>query len=462
MEFPRNFWWGAAASAPQTEGHSLKNGKAPTTWDKWFQIAPQKFNELQGPNDTSNVYEMYQEDIQLMQKLHLNSYRTSISWARLLPDGKTLNKEAVKFYREYFQKMIQSGVEPIINLFHFDMPWWLMKQGGWENRKAVEAFYFYARTAFEQFGDLITNWVTFNEPIVHIEMGYLKGYHYPAEHNLKKAVQVGYHTLMAHVLAVKAFREINIKNGRIGIILNVTPAYSRSKETGDVKAKELADLLLSRSFLDPAVLGEIPSRLKELLKKNLLTPTVQRQDELLIQANRVDFVGINYYQPLRVKASEHANIPAKDTSDFYEEYVWPNRKVNPYRGWEIYPEALYDIAIMMRDHYRNIDWYVSENGMGVADERRYVEKNGQINDQYRIDFIKEHLEQLNKGIQAGSNCIGYHLWTFVDCWSWLNGYRNRYGLVSVDLENNFKRKIKQSGYWYRDLIINNGFTLEGE
>lgn len=460
MEFPKKFLWGAAASAPQTEGHSLRNGKTATTWDKWFEIDPEKFNQNQSPQNTSNVYEMYDEDIAIMKNLKLNSYRTSISWARLLPDGKTLNVEAVEFYRNYFRDMISNGIKPIINLFHFDMPWWLMEKDGWETREAVDAFYFYAKTAFEQFGDLVSDWVTFNEPIVHIEMGYLYSFHYPAIVDFKKAVQVGYHTLMAHVMAVKAFREVDIEKGRIGIILNVTPAYGKSSAPGDQKAKEIADLLLSKSFLDPAVHGVIPQELTNLIEQHHMMPDVEDGDKKLIKDNTVDFIGINYYQPLRVEAPTNPKFPAENTDDLFENYEWPERKINPYRGWEIYPEALYDIAIMMRDQYDNIPWYVSENGMGVADERRYVDQNGQINDQYRIDFIKEHLEQLYKGINAGSNCFGYHLWTFVDCWSWLNGYRNRYGLVSVDLDNNFKRTIKKSGYWYKELIEQNGFSLE--
>jgi len=456
IKFPNDFLWGAAASAPQTEGHSLLDGKSATTWDKWFEIAPEKFNQNQDPENTSNTYEMYKEDIRNMQAIGMNSYRTSISWARLLPDGKTLNPKAVQFYRDYFQEMLNHGIEPIINLFHFDMPWWLMEKGGWENRESVDDFAYYAKTAFEQFGDLIHRWTTFNEPTVHIECGYLYGYHYPAIVDMKKAMQVGYHTLMAHEKAVKEFRNSG-KTGKIGIILNVLPAYSRSNSAEDLKAKRMSDLLSTRSFLDPVVLGKIPDELVELLKENELLPTVEDGDNEIIRLNTVDFVGINYYQPRRVQAPVEPNVPAKMPEDLFAPYDWPDKKINPYRGWEIYPKALYDVAIMMRDQYKNIPWYVSENGMGVADEERFIGQDGMIDDQYRIDFIKEHLEQLHKGIEAGSNCFGYHMWTFVDCWSWLNGYRNRYGFYRVDLDNGYKRTVKKSGLWFKKLTENNGF-----
>lgn len=450
-EFPNNFLWGSAASAPQTEGHALLNGKSATTWDKWFELNPEKFNLNQGPEHTSNVYEFYEEDILRMKEIGMNSYRTSISWARLLPDGKTVNSEAVAFYRDYFKKLNESNIKPIINLFHFDMPWWLMEKGGWEIRESVDAFAYYAEIAFEYFGDLVEEWTTFNEPLVHIECGYLYGFHYPAIIDFKKAVQVGYHTLMAHVMAVKVFKE-NKHRGRIGIILNVTPTYARSDSKEDQLAKKNADLLVIKSFLDPCVLGVIPNELKELLALNELTPFVEENDQVLIQENTIDYIGINYYQPMRVKEATGKNFPAVTTDDLYSSYDWPDKRINPYRGWEIYPEALYDVAMMMKEDYENIPWYVSENGMGVADEERFMDAEGMIQDDYRIEFMEEHLKQLQKGIQEGSNCFGYHTWTFVDCWSWLNGYRNRYGFYRVDLDNNFSRSLKKSGLWFKEFV----------
>ncbi|MGC6767796.1 glycoside hydrolase family 1 protein [Enterococcus sp. LJL51] len=456
-EFSQAFLWGAAASAPQTEGHSLENGKSPSTWDKWYKIAPEKFNEGQGPENTSNVYEMYSEDIQRMKELGMNSYRTSIAWTRLLPDGKHVNPEGVAFYSAYFKELKKNGIEPIINLFHFDMPWWLMEKGGWETRESVDAFAFYAKTAFELFGDTVSYWTTFNEPLVHIECGYLYGYHYPAVVDFKRAVQVGYHTLMAHTRAVEEFRNAKVKNGRIGIILNISPAYARSDSKEDLQAKELADLINTKSFLEPAVHGVIPEKLTAVFRTHHLLPKIKVGDKELIRENTVDFIGLNYYQPRRVQAPEHVRVPAQTPADFYLPYDLPNKRINPYRGWEIYPEALYDVAVMMKEEYKNIPWYVSENGMGVAEEERFADENGMIQDDYRILFIQEHLTELHKGITAGSNCFGYHAWTFVDCWSWLNGYRNRYGFYRVDLENHYKRTLKKSGIWYKELIKRNGF-----
>jgi 6-phospho-beta-glucosidase len=293
--------------------------------------------------------------------------------------------------------------------------------------------------------------------MVHIECGYLGDAHYPRKNDFKLAVQVGYHTLMAHTRAVEEFRKLAIKNGEIGIILNVSPAYARSESKEDVEAKECADSLYIFSFLDPVALGKFPEKLVSLLKENNLLPQMEERDKQLIAENTVDFLGMNYYQPFRVKAPVQTHTPAIRPNDFFSGYDMPGKRMNEYRGWEIYPEALYDVAMMMKNKYHNIPWYVSENGMGVAEEERFADENGEIQDDYRIDFMKEHLEQLHKGIQDGSNCFGYHTWTFADCWSWLNGYRNRYGFYRVDIENDCKRTIKKSGHWYKKLIEKNGF-----
>ncbi|MFL2082108.1 glycoside hydrolase family 1 protein [Latilactobacillus sakei] len=456
IKFPEYFMWGAATSAPQSEGYALNYGKSASTWDKWFEMHPEKFNGDQGPDSASDTYRLYKEDVQNMQKIGLNSFRTSIAWTRLMPDGEHVNPEAVAFYRDYFKRLKAANITPIINLFHFDMPWWLMEKGGWENRESVTAFARYAKTAFELFGDLVDRWTTFNEPIVHIECGYLTGYHYPDIIDFKKAVQVGYHTLLAHAAAVAEFRKVK-PDGQIGIILNITPAYAKSDAPADLAAKEKADLLLAKSFLEPTVLGQVPPALVTLLAEQQLTPVTEVGDRDLLAANRVDFIGVNYYQPLRVQAPTNPHFPALTTDDLYENYVWPERRINPYRGWEIYPEALYDVAMMMKNDYQNIPWYVSENGMGVADEERFMAADGEIQDDYRIEFMQEHLRQLHRAIADGSSCFGYHTWTFNDCWSWLNGFRNRYGFFRVDLDHNAQRTMKKSGHWYRQLTENNGF-----
>ncbi|MCD5001897.1 glycoside hydrolase family 1 protein [Enterococcus saccharolyticus] len=461
ITFPKDFLWGAATSAPQTEGAALLDGKSPSTWDKWFEMEPELFFDGVGPNDTSNVYVQYKEDVALMKKMSMNSYRTSIAWTRLLPDGKTLNPKAVAFYRDYFEEMIKQGIEPIINLFHFDMPWWLMEKGGWEARESVDHFAFYAKTAFEQFGDIVKKWATFNEPLVHIECGYMGDAHYPKVHDFKRAIQVGYHTLLAHAAAVKAYKESSQNDGEIGIILNLSPVYAKSEEPADQEARHKADLIYIRSFVDTVVHGYFPQEFIDLLEENQLLPETQAGDRIIFEENTVDFLGVNYYQPLRVQAVENPSFPAQSPGDFARYYDWPEKRINPHRGWEIYPEGMYDIAMRLKNDYHNIPWYVSENGMGVEGEEQFLDAQGVIQDDYRIAFLEDHLAMLAKAMQEGSQCFGYHMWTFVDCWSWLNAYKNRYGFYRLNREQNYARSDKASSYWMKQVIEQSGFEYGG-
>ncbi|WP_243344019.1 glycoside hydrolase family 1 protein [Anaerococcus sp. AGMB09787] len=458
IKFPQDFFFGSATSATQSEGAGDIFGKSPSIWDYWYEIEPFKFHNRIGPKYTSNFYFDFKENVDLMEKTGHNSFRTSISWSRLIPkiDGR-VNEEAVKFYKDYFKAIKDKGITLFVNFFHFDMPMYLQEIGGWANREVVDRYVDYCLNCFKYFDEYIDYYFTFNEPIVHVECGYLSQYHYPMEVDPKKAVQVAFNTQLASSLAIKALKKAGLKK-KIGIILNLTPAYPRSNNENDIRAAEYANLFAQKSFLDPSVLGSYPEKLVDIIKKENLMPEFNQKDLDDIRENTVDFLGVNYYQPLRVK--ENPYIYKDDAiftpNKFYLNYDMPGKKINPYRGWEIYPKALYDIAINLRDNYNNIEWLVSENGMGVEAEDRF-KKDGRIEDDYRIDFMKEHLFYLNKAMKEGANCKGYQVWTFIDNWSWLNAYKNRYGLVEYDLETG-NRKIKKSGYWFKELSDNKGFV----
>lgn len=457
IQFPKDFYWGSATSATQSEGAAHKDGKGENIWDLWYRLEPYKFFNQVGPENTTTIYENYKEDIKLLKQTGHNSFRTSISWARLIPEGKgEINQKAVDFYRDYFKSIKDEGITLFVNLFHFDMPVSLQEIGGWTNKDVVEYYANYADKAFELFGDLVDRWFTFNEPIVHVEEQYLNQNHYPMEVDPKKAVQSAFNSQLASAKAIERFRNHDL-DSKIGIVLNLTPAYPRSQNPSDLKAAKIADLFQCKSFLDPAIHGQYPKELVEIVSQYDLIPEYNAEELEIIKNNTVDFLGVNYYQPLRVK--ENPYEMKKDAivmpEYFFTPYIMPGRRINKYRGWEIYPDAVYEIAINIRDNYNNIEWLMTENGMGVEDELRFKE-NGQIQDDYRIEFIKEHLEFLHKGIEAGSNCVGYQVWTFIDCWSWLNAYKNRYGLVELDLETQ-ERTIKKSGEWFKTLAENNGF-----
>lgn len=458
--FPQGFWWGSAISGPQTEGRVQGDGKGDNIWDYWYREDPSLFFDQVGPEETSAVYSHYKEDIQLMKATGHNSMRTSIQWSRLFPEGRgDINPKAVAFYNDYIDELIANDIEPFINLYHFDMPLALQEIGGWENKEVVEAYVNYAKTCFELFGDRVTKWFTHNEPIVPVEGGYLYKFHYPAVVDMKRAVQVAYHESLASAKAIKVYHDLNL-GGEIGIILNLTPSYPRdANNPKDVKAASIADAFFNRSFLDPAIRGEFPEDLVTLLRELDYLPDYTDDELAIIKENTIDLLGINYYQPRRIQQKESterlSDKPMPD--DYFDNYIWPDRKMNPYRGWEIYEKGIYDCLINVRDNYGNIPCFISENGMGVEGEERFKNADGLIEDDYRIDFLKGHLAYVHQAIEEGCNVKGYHMWTCMDNWSWTNAYKNRYGLISIDLDNDKKRTIKKSGYWFKEVSDQNGF-----
>lgn len=459
--FPENFLWGSATSGPQSEGRF--NKKHDSVFDYWYDIEPDAFFDKVGPNVASNFYNSYKEDLAMIKEIGLNSFRTSIQWTRLIKDFETaeVDEDGVRFYNDMIDECLKNGLTPIMNLHHFDLPVELYKKyGGWESKHVVDLFVKFAEKAFELFGDRIKYWTTFNEPIVVVEGQYLYKFHYPCLVDGKKAVQVMFNINLASAKAIEAYRKggYNKDGGKIGIVLNLTPSYPRSESKEDLAAAKFADDFFNNSFLDPAIKGKFPEYLVEKLTEDKVLWEDTEEEMDIIKNNTIDFLGVNYYQPRRVKAKEEAYdetlgwMPDK----YFDNYIMPGRRMNPYRGWEIYPEAMHDIAMNLKNNYNNIPWYISENGMGVEGEDRYKNEDGIIEDDYRIDFIKEHLEHLYRGIEEGSNCFGYHTWTPIDCWSWLNAYKNRYGYISVDLDTQ-KKTIKKSGRWIKEVTENNGF-----
>lgn len=462
--FPKNFLFGSATSGPQSEGFYNKANES--IWDYWYKIDKTKFHNEVGSYYASRFFETFSEDIKLIKKMGHNSFRTSIQWSRLIKNFYTLevDKNGADFYNNLINELIKNDIEPIICLYHFDMPLTIQHElGGWENKKTATLYAQYAKTAFELFGDRVKKWITFNEPVVISEGAYLYKWHYPCIVSFKKAVQVGYNLNLASAMAISQYKKLNL-NGEIGIVLNLTPSYPRDvNNKEDLHAAKICDALFNRSFLDPAIHGKFPSILIDFLKENNLMPDCSSEENeiesKIIEENTVSFLGVNYYQPRRVKHKEDSSVINNKfeimPEDFFSPYEMPGRIMNPHRGWEIYYKGIYDIAINIRDNYKNIKWMITENGIGVEGEERFI-KDCVVEDDYRIEFVKEHLKYLHKAMSDGANCFGYHMWTFIDCWSWLNSYKNRYGFVRYDLETKDK-VIKKSGYWIKEVIKNNGF-----
>ncbi|MFD2729236.1 glycoside hydrolase family 1 protein [Enterococcus camelliae] len=456
-QFPEHFWWGAATSGPQSEGRFHK--KHANVFDYFYDQEPEKFFNQVGPDTASNFYNSYAEDLAMMRSIGMNSVRTSIQWTRLIDDFETntVDEAGAAFYNQVIDEILANGMIPVMNLHHFDLPVELyQKYGGWESKKVVELFAGFAETCFRLFGDRVKYWTTHNEPMVVVEGEYLYQFHYPNLVDGKKGVQVAYNLNLASAKAIERFKKLALPEAQIGIVLNLTPTYAASDKPSDQEAARIAELWNNKLFLEPAIHGHFPEELEALLAEDGVLWESTREEKQTIRENTIDFLGVNYYHPNRVQAPDIAPNSVGEwlPNRYYDEYNLPGRRVNRDRGWEIYPEAMYDIAKNIQENYRNIPWYVSENGMGVSNEERFMDDQGVIQDDYRIAFVHDHLSWLHKGIAEGSNCFGYHMWTPIDCWSWLNAYKNRYGFIANDIHTQIKT-VKKSGHWFKTVAESN-------
>lgn len=458
-KFKEGFLWGAAASGPQTEGNTDKANM--NIWDMWFEREPDRFYNQWSSSIACDTYNRFKEDVKLMKAININSFRTSIQWARLIKDLETgeVDPVAVTFYNNYIDEMQANGIEPIINLYHFDMPADLqLKYGGFESKHVVELFVDYAKTCFELFGDRVKYFTIFNEPIVPVEGGYFYDFHYPNKVDPKLGIQVGYNSILAQAMAISEFKKLGLAS-EVGTTLNITPVYPRSDNESDVTASEICDLIFNRSFIDPTVTGKFPPKLLEIFADNDLLPDVTNEELEIIAENTVDYLGLNYYVPRRVCSPlKEPNYQGPWMPEWYfDAYQMPGSRNNPHRdNNEIYPKAIYDIAKDIQCNYGNIKWYLAEIGISMTDEDKLRDSAGMVDDSFRTELFKEHLIELHRAIGEGSNCFGVHQWTFIDNWSWINSHKRRYGFYYLDLETR-ERYLKRHGLWFKQLVIDNGF-----
>lgn len=461
---PDNFILGAAASAWQTEGWAGKKEGQESFIDVWYKSNPELWYNGYGPAIATDFYNRFREDIRLMKEIGLDAYRTSIDWSRFLRNYETaeVDEDAAEYYDSVINELIKNGIEPMICLEHYELPALLLeKYGGWGSKYVVDLYVKYAEKVFNLYGDKVKYFFTFNEPIVIQTRAFLDSVRYPFRQDTKTAMQWNYNKILASAKAIEVYKKSKY-NGKIGIILNVEVTYPRSLAEHDVMAAKIYDLFFNRFYLDPCVKGEIPVELIEILKFHRCNFEFTKEELDIIKNNTVQILGLNLYTPARIKARESAWNPATPfhPSFYYDKFELPGRKMNLSRGWEIYPRIMYDMAMRIKNEYGNIEWLVTENGMGIENEQKFKNDDGVIQDDYRIEFISEHLRWLLKGIEEGSNCKGYMLWSFTDNVSPLNAFKNRYGLVEIDLDNSRNRRIKKSGYWYKEVLKNRYFEYK--
>ena len=456
-EFPKDFKWGSAVWAQGTEGAHLEDGKALTVFEEYYRQTPERFFNYVGPNETLNWYHDYQKYVDLAADIKHNSFRTSILWARLLPDGKNVNEKAVKFYKDMFKAFKEKGMELSIVLYWFDMPLLFENKGGFTNRETIEPFAYYCQKCFELFDGLVDIWYIYNEPIVDVNIKYQNDMCYPNYVDFNLANKAIYHMVVAHAKVVELFKKGNYY-GEIGSVVNHASIYERSQNEADLKAKHELSLIINKCFDDPFLLGEINQEWYGLVEKHGVNIDILEGDKELIKNNTIKVLGLNIYSPTRVTAPRYAlNAEAPITFDsFSDPYVMPGRQFNKDRGWEIYPKCIYDTIMFMKNEYNNPEMRITENGMGVQDEYRFRDNTGKIQDNYRIEYVKSHLEWVHKAITEGANLVGYNMWSFIDLWSPSNQFKNCYGFYEYNLETG-ESKRKKSADWFQKITEDNGF-----
>jgi len=462
LRFPEGFIWGSATAALQIEGATHEDGRGDSHWDVFCREHPERIFERETPDRACDHYHRWTEDVQLMRDFGHNGYRMSIAWPRIVPQGRgAVNAKGLAFYDRLFDALCEAGIQPNVTLYHWDLPQALALEGGWENPDTAQAFADYTEICFKAFGDRVKLWSTFNEPGWSLLNGYVTALHPPIRNDYKAAVLASWNVLRGHAMAMERGHALS-PDAQIGIVLNMSTVYPATESPEDAAAATLADGLLNRWFIDPALLGRFPEDALALYHRCNLLPKMEAPDLERLKQNPVDFIGVNYYYPHYASANATETIFGINTSGNPNEdchfsikglFKFVKNPKGRYTdwAWEIFPEGLH--ALLMRAHaYRpDLPIYVTENGIGMKDEVM----DGTVQDQPRIEFVREHLQVIHRAIQEGANVRGYYMWSLLDNFSWINGYKKRYGFFHVDRQT-LQRTPKQSAHWYRDVARRNG------
>jgi beta-glucosidase len=438
LAFPSGFVWGVSTSAYQIEGAVHEDGRGPSIWDTFVHSG--SIVDGSTADVACDHYHRWESDLDLMKSLGIHSYRFSIAWPRIMPQGRgAVNQKGMDFYKRLVDGLHARGIAPLATLFHWDLPQALQDQGGWENRDCAQWFADYAAAVFQALGDGVPTWLTINEPKTIVQNGYLYGGMAPGKRDPVAAAVAAHHLALGHGRAVQALRA-NGGAGRIGPALNLAPAYpAKPDDEGAKKAAVLADGNENRVYLDPIFKGSYPQDVIEALPadaRSAVTAAI-RDGDLAITGAKVDVLGVNYYNPVYVSASGQY-VTLKPTS---------------VATWEqIYPQGLTDVLVRLKRDYGDIPLVVTENGIPDAGTVKPVD--GKLDDQDRITYLKDHLTAAHSAIASGVRLEGYHLWSLLDNFEWAEGYTQRWGIVYVDFDSQ-KRTPKGSATWYRDVIAHN-------
>lgn len=442
--FPETFLWGAATSAYQVEGSPLADGAGPSIWQR-FSHTP----GLVKNNETGDVacdhYRRYEEDVRLLRELGMNAYRFSVSWSRVLPEGKgRVNERGLDFYRRLVDALLAHGIRPAVTLYHWDLPAALDDRGGWLNPDIAEWFAEYASVMFRALDDRVEMWATLNEPWVVADGGYLTGVLAPGHKNLFEAPLASHNLMRAHGSGVQAYRALG--KHRIGLVVNIEPKDPASDRLEDLAATARADAYLNRQYLDPAILGRYPEEMREIFGE--AWPDFSQADLDHIR-QPIDFLGVNYYTR-QVTCHDPQALPVRAGR------VRQPRHAHTETDWEVFPPGLTNTLVWIKARYGDIPLYVTENGAAFYDPPTV--EGDELSDPLRVSYLRSHLRAAREAMRQGVDLRGYFAWSLLDNFEWSHGYSKRFGIVHVDFETQ-RRTPKASARFYSEVIKTRGAVL---
>ncbi len=427
MRFPDAFVWGTATAAYQVEGAVDEDGRGPSIWDT-FTARPGAIAGGDTGAEACQHYHRYPEDIGLMADLGLGAYRFSIAWPRIQPDGTgAANQKGLDHYRRVVERLLERGIVPYVTLYHWDLPQALQDRGGWPARDTAYRFAEYAGIVHGALGDLVRHWITLNEPKVSSHAGYGSGIHAPGVRDHAQRDLATHHLLLAHGLGLQVLRG---GSGQVGITLDLSPVDPASRSAEDIAAARRVDADSHRSFLDPVLRGTYPPEATG-------PAAAAEPGDLALIGGPIDFLGVNYYRRMLVRASDGA---------LRAEVIVPGGVPVTAVGWPIQPAGLRDLLVRLPADYPGLPpLYITENGAALE---------AGVDDPARVDYLRRHLLALHEAIEAGVDVRGYFAWTLMDNFEWAEGYAARFGLYRVDHADQ-RRVPRASAHWYGQVARTN-------
>ncbi|MFT2110377.1 GH1 family beta-glucosidase [Marinomonas sp. 2405UD68-3] len=431
-----SFIYGVATAAFQIEGANNIDGRLESIWDRFCQ-QPNKVKNNDDGSIACDHYNLWQEDIQLIQSLGVDAYRLSISWPRVIQQDGTLNPLGVRFYEQILTALRNANIKTFVTLYHWDLPQHLEDKGGWLNRETSYKFRDYTHLITTELAEYVDSWATFNEPFCAAILGYELGIHAPGLTEPKYGRQAAHHILLAHGLALPILRQ-NVPNAQIGIVLNMNKSYAASAKAEDLFAELMRETLDNQFFIEPLMKGQYPQILNTVAPEYV--PAMILEGDMEIISQPIDFLGLNYYT---------CNHNKFHTSNLFSNVKNTQEVEYTDIGWEIAPHAFEELLVNLNKQYDLPPLYITENGVACADTLI----NGVVDDEQRIRYLHDHINAVNNAIDAGVDIRGYFAWSLMDNFEWAEGYSKRFGLVYIDYQTQ-KRTIKRSGKAYRDFLLN--------